>query len=251
MLTEERRQHILELLQRNGKVLSSQLSSELGVSEDTIRRDLRDMADAGLLHRVHGGALPKSPTAHSYKTRQNQAPLAKQAIAKAAAELICSGQVVILDSGTTAFLVAQHLSPDLKATLVTNSPLIATVLTQYAHVDVIVLGGHLKKEIQGVVGIETVKTLQQFRADLCLLGVAGLHPEVGITVYDYDEAHVKQTMIACSAEVVALASSEKLGTVAPYVVDQANALTHIVTEASTPAQLLAPYETLGLTIVRA
>ena len=147
--------------------------------------------------------------------------------------------------------MAQNLLPDLKATIVTNSPPIATVLAQYAYVDVIVLGGHLKKEIQGAVGIETVKTLQQFRADLCLLGVAGLHPEVGITVYDYDEAHVKQTMIACAAEVVALASSEKLGTVAPYVVDPVNALTHVVTESSTPAQLLVPYESLGLTVVRA
>ncbi|MBE7380699.1 MAG: DeoR/GlpR transcriptional regulator [Leptolyngbya sp. SIO1E4] len=250
MLTEERRQHILGLLRRDGKVLSSKLSADLKVSEDTIRRDLREMADAGLLHRVHGGALPKSPTAYSYKTRQNQAPLAKQEIAKAAARLIRPGQVVILDSGTTAFLLAQNLPPDLKATLVTNSPPIATVLMQHPQIEVIVLGGHLNKDLQVVVGIETVKALQQFRADLCFLGVAGLHPETGITVYDYEEAHVKRMMMSCAAEVIALASSEKLGTVAPYVVNPVNALTHLVTEPATAAQLLAPYEEMGLGIVR-
>lgn len=250
MLTEERRQHILELLRRDGKVLSSQLSANLKVSEDTIRRDLREMADAGLLHRVHGGALPKSPTAYSYKTRQTQAPLAKQEIAQAAARLIRPGQVVILDSGTTAFLLAQNLSPDLTATIVTNSPPIAAVLAQYANLEVIVLGGRLNKALQVTVGVETVNALQQFRADLCFLGVAGLHPETGITVYDYEEAHVKRMMIACAAEVIALASSEKLGTVAPYVVDSVTVLTHLATESTTPAQLLLPYEEMGLAIMR-
>jgi DeoR/GlpR family transcriptional regulator of sugar metabolism len=250
MLTAERRQLILEMLRRDGKVLSSQLSVELQVSEDTIRRDLRDMAEAGLLQRVHGGALLKSPTAYSYTTRQTQAPQAKEEIAKMAAKLIRPGQVVIFDSGTTAYSVAQQLPLDLKATIITNSPPIATVLAAHPHVEVIVLGGRLKKELQVAVGAETVKALQQFQADLCFLGVAGLHPEIGITVYDYEESHVKRAMLSSAAEVVALVSSEKLGTVAPYVVGQVSELSHLVTESSVPDRLLIPYRAAGLTIVR-
>ncbi|UBF27616.1 DeoR/GlpR family DNA-binding transcription regulator [Kovacikia minuta CCNUW1] len=250
MLTAERRQFILETLRRDGKVLSSQLSADLHVSEDTIRRDLRDLADSGLLQRVHGGALPKSPTAYSYTTRQNQAPQAKEAVAKAAAKLIQPKQVVILDSGTTTFLVAQHLPPDLEATIITNSPPIATVLSNYAHIDVLVLGGRLNKELRVAVGAATIEALQMFRADLCLLGIAGLHPELGITVYDLEEAHVKRAMVARAAEVAALASSEKLGTAAPYVIGQIGELTHLVTEATVDPRILAPYQAAGLTIVQ-
>src|SRR5215216_6692585 len=97
MLTAERRQHILETLRHDGKVLATELSAALNVSEDTIRRDLRELAEAGLLQRVHGGALPRSPAAASFAIRQSQAPSAKAAIASAAAQLVRNGQVIILD----------------------------------------------------------------------------------------------------------------------------------------------------------
>src|SRR5437667_142418 len=89
MLTAERRQQILETLRRDGKVLAAELSVALNVSEDTIRRDLRELAEAGLLQRVHGGALPRSPASASFAVRQGQAPGAKQAIARAAARRLC------------------------------------------------------------------------------------------------------------------------------------------------------------------
>lgn len=250
MLSAERRQFILETLRRDGKVLSSQISVELGVSEDTVRRDLKEMEDAGLLHRVHGGALAKSPTAYNYATRQNQAPQAKEKIAKVAALTIRNGQVVIFDSGTTTFLIAQYLPIDLKATIITNSPPIASVLTKHPQIEVIVLGGRLNKELQVAVGSETVEALQKFRADLYFLGVAGLHPEMGITVYDYEESHVKRAMISAAANVAALASPEKIGTVAPYIVGKIDELTHIITDASVSKQLLAPYEAAGLIILQ-
>lgn len=250
MLTAERRQVILERLRQDGKVLSSQLSIDFGVSEDTIRRDLRDMADAGLLHRVHGGALAKSPTAYSYTNRQNQAAQAKEEVAKAAANLVRDGQVVILDSGTTTFLLAQFLPLDLRATIITNSPPIATALAKHTQVEVIMLGGRLIKDLQVVVGAETIAALKQFRVDRCFIGIAGLHPEVGITVYDYEESHVKRTMIATASEIIAVASSEKLGTVAPYVIGQISDLTHLVTESTVSEQVLASYRMFGLTIVQ-
>ena len=109
MLTAERRRSIAQQLEREGKMHASELSKALQVSEDTIRRDLRELAAAGVLQRVHGGALPRSPASASFTVRQREAPGAKVAIAQAAIRLIRQDQVLILDGGTTPLQVAQHL----------------------------------------------------------------------------------------------------------------------------------------------
>src|SRR5712692_11560980 len=125
MLTAERRRSIIHTLQRDGKVLASELSRALQVSEDTIRRDLRELAAAGVLQRVHGGALPRSPATASFTERQQQAPGAKAAIAQAAVRLIRQDQVIIFDGGTTLLQVAQRLPTDFRATVITHSPHVA------------------------------------------------------------------------------------------------------------------------------
>jgi DeoR/GlpR family transcriptional regulator of sugar metabolism len=100
------------------------------------------------------------------------------------------------------------------------------------------------------VGAATVEALNMIRADMCLIGVCSLHPEIGISVPDLEEAHIKRTMIANSAEVVALASTEKLGTAAPYVVAPIGELTHLVTDQEAPEALLRPYRARGITIIQ-
>jgi DeoR/GlpR family transcriptional regulator of sugar metabolism len=250
MLTVERRQSILDILRREKKVLSSELSSVLQVSEDTIRRDLRELAESGLLVRVHGGALLASPAIASYSDRQKQAPKEKEAIARAAAKLVCTGQVVILDGGTTTLQVARHLPLDLQATVVTNSPPIAVALADHPHIEVVMLGGQLYKKALVNVGSATIEALRMIRADLCMLGVCSLHPEVGISVTNFDEAYVKRAMIAGAAEVVGLVTAAKLDTAAPYVVDSIEALSYIVTASTVTNEMLTAYKTLGLTIVR-
>ena len=250
MLTAERRQYILEALRRDGKVLATELSAALNVSEDTIRRDLRELAESGLLQRVHGGALPRSPAAASFAIRQSQAPSAKAAIANAAAQLVRNGQVIILDGGTTTLQVAQRLPLDLRATIITNSPPIAVALAEHPAVEVIVIGGRLLQDSLVTIGAATVEALHMIRADLCMLGVCSLHPEIGISVPNLEEAHVKRAMIAGAAEVVALAGAEKLGTAVPYIVGPLSDLTHLVTERTVSDEILAPYRAQGITIVR-
>ena len=250
MLSAERRQHILETLRRDGKVLATELSVALHVSEDTIRRDLRELAESGLLQRVHGGALPSSPAAASYAARQQQAPSAKAAIARAAARLLRDGQVILLDGGTTTLQVAQHLPIDLRATVITNSPPIAVALAEHPEIEIILIGGRLYKRSLVTIGAATVEALRMVRADICMLGVCSLHPEAGISVPDLEEAHVKRAMIAGAAEVVALASAEKLGTAAPYIVGPLSELTHLVTERSVAENALAAYRALGVTVVQ-
>ncbi|MEW5961195.1 MAG: DeoR/GlpR family DNA-binding transcription regulator [Chloroflexota bacterium] len=249
MLTAERQQYILTTLRREGKVIASELSAALGVSEDTIRRDLRKLAEARLLQRVHGGALPSSPAAASYAARQSQATSAKAAIARAAARLVLPGQVIILDGGTTTLQVAQHLPIDLHATVVTNSPPIAVALAGHPRIEVLLVGGRLDKDSLVSVGAATVETFRMIRADMCMLGICSLHPEMGITVPDLEESYVKRAMIASAAEVVALASVEKLGTAATYTVGPLSELTHLVTEPGVSEEVLAPYRALGVTIV--
>lgn len=251
MLTEERRRHIVERLRRDGKIVASDLSAEMDVSEDTIRRDLRELAGAGLLQRVHGGALPRTPSNPSYMVRTGESPRAKDAIAQAAARLVQPGQVILIDAGTTTLQVAHHLPADLRATVVTNSPPVAIALAAHEMVDVIVAGGHLYKESLANIGAATIEALGRVRTDICFLGVAGVHPDAGISVLVYEEAYVKRAMIEGAGEVVALASAEKLGTAAPYMVGPLDLLTQIVTERSATEVVLEPYRARGLSIVLA
>ena len=251
MLTAERRRSIIQTLQRDGKVLASELSKNLQVSEDTIRRDLRELAASGQLQRVHGGALPRSPASPSFTARQQQAAEAKAAIAQAAIQLIRQDQVIILDGGTTPLQVAQHLPYDFRATVITHSPPIALALAELPEIEVIIIGGKLYKHGLLAVGSATVEAFQHIRADLCFLGIGSLHADVGISTLDLEEAYVKRAMIASAAEVVALTSAEKLGTAAPYIVGPLSDLTHLVTERSVSNEALAPYRALGITVVRA
>jgi len=251
MLTAERRQYVLAVLQRDGKVVARQLSEELGLSEDTIRRDLRDLAADGLLLRVHGGALPCSPATANFSARFAQAPSAKNAIARAAAQLVRDGQVVLMDGGTTNIQVAQHLSPDLEATIITNSPPLATALIDHPRIEVILLGGKLYKHSAVTLGAATLEQLHMVRADLYMLGICSLHPDVGISTNNLEEAYLKRAMMACAADVVALASPEKLNTAAPYVIGELRELSEIITECTISEELLEPYRALGITITQA
>ena len=124
MLREERHYYILEHLRSEGRVQTLDLSRTLQVSEDTLRRDLRDLAAAGKLQRVHGGALPRSPAVGSVAERETQSAQPKQALATAAARLLQDGQVILLDGGSTNLQVARSLPRTLKATIVTSSPAI-------------------------------------------------------------------------------------------------------------------------------
>jgi DeoR/GlpR family transcriptional regulator of sugar metabolism len=248
VLSEERRAVILERLQRDGKVISAQLSQDLGVSEDTVRRDLRELSEAGRLKRVHGGALPLAPT-QSHNVRLGQSNEAKVEIAKRGARLIQPESVVIIDGGTTTLELCRHLPTDLRATFITNSPPAAVALAEYPYLEVITLGGRLLKTWQVNVGAATVEALKMVRADMVFLGVDGFHLDEGMSVLELEEVYVKQAMLKASAEVVGLVTSDKFGTVASYVFAPVNQLTHLVTDKSATSKQLGPYKKLGITLV--
>jgi len=251
MLTNQRKQYILNILKRDGQIIAKTLSQELGLSEDTIRRDLRELAQEGLLQRVHGGALPASPAVVNFAGREHILVESKVAIGRAAAQLIKTGQVVILDGGTTAVQIARHLPPNLQATIVTHSARIAIELLDYAGIEVILIGGRLFKHSVVSVGAAAIETNNHIRADVYFMGVTGIHPEAGLSTGDLEEAYVKYALCKCAAETIVLASQEKLGAASQYVVTSLSDVSGLIVEASVPDEILLPYTELGLTVIRA
>jgi DeoR/GlpR family transcriptional regulator of sugar metabolism len=247
MLSVERRQAILARLERDGRVIASELVASLGVSEDTVRRDLHDLAEQGLLHRVHGGALPSAPSAGSFARRLDVAHEEEVALAEAALPLLGSARVIVLDGGTTALELARLLPPVYGGTVVTNAPPVASVLARHPKAEVILVGGRLLKEAQVTAGAAAVEALQTVRADVCVLGICSLHPDVGVTTLDNEEAHVKRAMVACSGEVIALATADKLRNTSPWVVARLTDVDHLVTDGS--YELTRPYSTAGINVV--
>ena len=251
MLTIHRKQHILDVLRRSGQVIAKDLSQELGLSEDTIRRDLRELAAEGLLQRVHGGALPASPAMGNFSARLDVASDEKKMIGRAAAGMVQAGQVVILDGGTTAVQIARHFPEALKATVVTHSPTIAVELVAHAEIEVILIGGRLFKHSVVAVGAPAIEGIGRIRADTYFMGVTGIHPEIGLTTGDYEEAHVKRALSASAAETIVLASPEKLNAVSPYVIAPISEVTGMIVAASTKRKALSAYARAGITITKA
>lgn len=250
MLTRERKQLILTVLARDRRVVAKALSQELGVSEDTIRRDLRELAGEGRLQRVHGGALPASPAMGDFKARLTLATAGKAAIGRAAGRMIRPGQVVFLDGGTTAVQLARQLPSDLTATVVTHSPSIAVELSAHPGVEVELVGGRLFKHSVVAVGALAIEAISQVRADIFFLGVTGAHADAGLTTGDAEEAAIKRAISRQAGETIVLASREKLGAVSPFVITPLAEADAIIVEADAPDELLAPLAA-AITVVRA
>jgi DeoR/GlpR family transcriptional regulator of sugar metabolism len=251
MLTQERKLHIQAVLAHDGRVVAKELGEELGLSEDTIRRDLRELAAAGLLQRVHGGALPSSPAMGDFSARERLTTSSKSRIGRAAARLVQAGQVIFLDGGTTAIQVAKYLPLDLRATVVTHSPSIAVELVGHANIVVEIIGGRLFKHSLVSVGAAAIEAITRVRPDIFFMGVTGVHPDAGLTTGDAEEAAVKRAISRQSGETVVLASEEKIGAASPFLVIPLGDADVLVADGALPAGLLEICESSGLSIINA
>lgn len=239
ILPDERHTHILARLTQDGRVLAADLARHFRTSEDTIRRDLRDLAAAGRCRRVYGGALPLSPAAGSLAQRRGIAPDRKRVLGRAAAGLVAPGQVVLIDSGSTNLQVAEHLPQDIDLTVVTNAPAVAAALGGRLRCKVIMLGGEVHPEIGATFGSRASRDLGEIRADVGFIGACGLAPDIGLTVFDAEEAAFKQRLIAASSRIVSVLTADKLGTSAPFSMGAATVVDDLVIEAATPEARLA------------
>ena len=254
MLREERLRFILNKLQQNTRVTSAGLSSELSVSDDTIRRDLNELAAQGLLRKVHGGALPRRaiPDADSpkdYYGRLRYAQAGKHVLAQKALSLLRPEMIIILDGGTTNLEVARLLPPDFSAIVYTNSFPIVGELISRSEVQIEFLGGTVSRHSQVAVGHYGGKGLSHVRADVLLLGARSVHPEVGITVHEREEARLKRKMVARSSRVVLPVTREKLNTASHYNVCDIMSIDTLITEEKVPEEEIAPYRELGIALL--
>lgn len=251
MLSQNRKNLILDTLKRDGQIVAKTLSAELGLSEDTIRRDLRELAASGQLQRVHGGALPASPAVVNLAGRQTQSQAEKIAIGRAAAAMVRTGQIVFIDGGTTCVHMARQLSLRLNATVVTHSPSVAVELVNHASISVILLGGNLFKHSMVTLGAATIEAIVRIRADAYFMGVTGVHIDAGLSTGDDEEAHVKRALMQQAAETIVLASPEKFGVASAYRIAPIDAASSIVTVRAVDAKQVARFAKKSITIIRA
>ena len=251
LLLRERKGLIQERLKAEGRGLAADLARELGVSEDTIRRDLREMAAAGLCERVYGGALPLAPDAGSLTARASLAPERKAALARASVGFLRPGMTIFLDAGSANLAIARALPPDLSATIATNTPLIAAVLMEKPEVDVILIGGPLNRAVGGAVGARAQRDAELLRPDLSVLGTCGADAEAGLTAFHFEDAEFKRLIASKSRSVLAAVTTDKLGTAAPHAVIGIGDVSTLVLEADAPEAEIAALTARGARVVLA
>lgn len=249
MVREKRFNFILEKLQINNQVGFSELSDDLNVSEDTIRRDIDMLADNGLLLKIRGGAIPRSHNPLSFKERIGHLQDDKEIIALKAQTLIKSGQTVFMDGGTSVYTLVSLLSTDIKLTVVTNNTAIIPALSAYSGIELIILGGQYLKESETIVGYQAIKMAENFQADLYFMGVCALDMQKGVTAIYMQEAELKQTMLAHSSMAIALSTFDKLETFEPYRVCPLQSLDYVITEMDSQNERFEPFKKAGIKVL--
>jgi len=230
MLKEERHQYILNCINKNSRIYVTALSTELGISDDTLRRDLAELDQKGFLTKVHGGAIAKSGISLEFTDRLNTAVTIKQHMAAKVIPLFKEGDVILMDGGTSNLEVAKQLPQNLKLTIYTNSFPIVNVLFNHSDLDVIFLGGKVFPSSQVTLGISVFQTLQTVYPDWTIIGISDIHPEKGLTSPDREESMVKRLMIEQGKKRIVLADSFKLNTARTYHVASLGDIDYIVTE---------------------
>ncbi len=250
VLPERRRDIIVERLAASQRVVARELAEEFGVSEDAIRRDLRDLAGAGKCRRVYGGALPLTDTA-PFVERVDRNFAAKRALARAGAALIKPGETIYIDAGSTNLLLAEALPIGQPVTVVTNSVSIAGAIYRRPEVTLFLIGGQVDPEIDAAVGGTAAAQIASYRADITFLGVCALSANLGLSVLDARDADVKRAAIKAARRLVVLATNDKLGRTAPHHIAPADALHSLVVERTAPADEMKAFEQTGSVIIRA
>jgi DeoR/GlpR family transcriptional regulator of sugar metabolism len=239
MLTKHRKHLLLEELQKHGQIVAKEMSEKFNLSEDTIRRDLRELAADGKLVRVHGGALRQSPTVGSLEKRRTMLSDEKRMLGQAGAHLLKQAKTIFVDGGTTNLELIKALPFGINATIVTHSPIIAAALELHEGVRVYMIGGSLFRQSMVATGAAALESIGNMRFDICFIGANGLHAQEGLTTGDYEEAAMKRAIIGRSAQTVTLITSDKINTVAAHRICAIDALTQIVTSNTTGIELSA------------
>lgn len=233
-MLNERKQKILELLEKNGVVKVTELSRLFNISEVTVRNYLADMENKGLLSRVHGGALSSYKPYYSMNLNQrletNQSE--KNKIAKSVAAMVEPNDTIMLNSGTTTLLVFRSLPLKYNLNIVTNSVSIALEAADNPNFNVILVGGSVNTKYQFTFGTDAVQQLKNYHADKLILSVDGIDAERGFTTYYDKEAEIDRTMIEQSELCIVAADYTKFGRTAFANISDTDVADYIVTNSS-------------------
>ena len=251
LLTSERHARIRSLLAQDGRVLATRLAETFRVSEDTVRRDLREMAEAGLCQRVYGGAVPVAPFEGSLSERRGRAVERKSALASAIAAAIEPGSLLFIDAGSTNLAVAEQLAEDARLTVVTNAPAIACALLERRGIETILLGGRVDPLSGGCFGHKAMADAERFRPDTLILGACGVDAVRGVTGHIFEESEMKSALAARSRQVFVAASNDKLGTAAPYAVIPPDRISVLFVEHDSAPEQWMPFDAMETRVVRA
>ena len=253
MYAEERQQEIVRLAQKNSRVDVMALADELNVTAETIRRDLTVLERAGVLRRVHGGAIPVERIGFEPAVAARDAVLTaeKERIAKAALAEVPPEGGILLDAGTTTARLAQALPTDRELTVVVNSPVLATILGPRTNITVLLLGGRLRGRTLAAVDDWALRPLADLYVDVAFMGTNGCSVERGLTTPDQAEAAVKRAMIAAARRVVVLADHTKIGNDNLARFGSLSDVDLLITDSGLDAELATDIEDAGVRVVRA
>lgn len=246
MLKEERHAFIMRQINLHNKVLSSDISNMLNISEDTVRRDLKELSEDGKIMKVHGGAIGLSFHYPFNGDNTIYAQDAKQQIAAKAIKLLKNDMVVLTGGGTTMIELAKQIPENLRATFFTISPLVALQLVEHTNLTVISIGGQLSKSSNVHIGASVINQLADIKVDLCLLGANGLSIQEGMTDSDWEVVQVKRAMIRASKRLAILSIAEKLNSVQRMKVCDLNVIHYLITEMAPENHYLAAYQHLDI-----
>jgi DeoR family fructose operon transcriptional repressor len=246
----ERRDRIADLVRDRGSVRASELTDLFGVTDETIRRDLAHLADQGVLRRAHGGAVATPTRAEStFERRLHEHEAEKIAIARAAAELVRDGSTIIIDSGTTTVHLARAIADKRDLVVITNAVTNAIELIGSPTVTVVLTGGVVRPATLGAVGDLAVATLKELHVDQVFLAMNSVTVDGGLTYPSFEEVAVKRAMIEAGSEVILLVDASKFGHNSLVRVAALDAVSTVVTSASSDAGTIGAMRDMGIEVI--
>jgi DeoR/GlpR family transcriptional regulator of sugar metabolism len=255
MFKEERYQTIIEIIADKGKISVGDIVRLFDVSDMTARRDIKMLEQSGLLRRVHGGAVSSLGRSYEppYSIRSSRATQAKEAIGRAAVELIFDGDSIVLDVGTTTLEIARALKDRRNLTIITASlPIANEIVSKYSlefDIRLILAGGIVRARELSMIGHIAQETYSQFHVDKAFIGVGGLNLNSGLTEYNLEDALVKKPLLKNSQRKIVVAEGEKFGRTAFATIGPLSSIDTIITDESAPQEMIKSLRDMDIEVI--
>jgi DeoR family transcriptional regulator of aga operon len=251
--TSQRRLQISELVRQNGSVQVTTLAQQFDVSMQTVRKDLRYLAERGVMARAYGGAIDSklvggSPAEPLYEVKRTAHLEEKRRVGRRAAAMVKAGDTIAIDSGTTSVQLAEAL-PNIEATVVTNDFGVLVALAPKSNIHIVMLGGELRRKNMAFYGGLSVEALDALHVDWLFLGVDGFDLERGITTHHEPEARLNRKMAEAARSIVAITDSSKFGKICLHSIISIAELDTLITDTGVPDEIRQASESFGFELL--